>query len=193
VTLGPRSTLSIPASAVLSTVLEAGRAEFWGEGRDIVKIQEGGGEIRGGGRLVLWREGSRASAAAREGAFRVSGAGRTVEIKAGQGTSMQEGGAPEAPSPLPAPPDGLVPDGDPWYVALGQSAELHWTAGGTAHHLEVLSLLADDVLIARNVGQPPARIEIPWLGTYRWRVSTLNDQGLEGAPSDAGYLCVVDK
>jgi hypothetical protein len=193
VTLGPSSTLSVPASAVLSTVLEKGRAEFSGEGRDIVKIHVGEGEIRGGGRLVLWHEGERTAAAALEGAFRVSGGGATVEIKAGQGTSMIGGQAPAAASPLPDPPGGLVPGGDPAYVPSGKTAELHWTPAGSAHHVEVLALQSDDVLLARNVGEPPLRIEIPWLGTYRWRVSARDARGLEGPPSTEGYVCVVEK
>ena len=177
VTLGPSSVLSVPASAVLSTVLEKGRAEFSGAGRDIVKIRVGDGEIRGGGRLVLWHEGGRTAAAALAGAFRVSGAGKTVEITAGQGASMLAGQAPTAPSPLPDAPGGLVPGGDPAYVPSGKTAELHWTPGGASHHVEILALQNDDVLLARNVGEPPLRIEIPWLGTYRWRVSARDARG----------------
>jgi hypothetical protein len=193
VTLGPSSVLSVPASAVLSTVLEKGRAEFSGAGRDIVKIHVGEGEIRGGGRLVLWHEGERTAAAALDGVFRVSGAGKTVEIKAGQGTSMLGGQAPTAPSSLPDAPGGLVPGGDPAYVPSGKTAELHWTPGGASHHVEILAMQADDVLLARNVGEPPLRIEIPWLGTYRWRVSARNARGLEGPPSADGYVCVVER
>ncbi len=181
VTLGPSSVLSIPPSAVLSTVLEKGRAEFSGAGRDIVKIRVGEGEIRGGGRLVLWHEGDRTAAAALDGAFRVSGAGKTVEIKAGQGTSMQGGQPPASASALPEAPGGLVPGGDPLFVPSGTSAELHWTPGGAGHHLEVLALQTDDVLLARNVGEPPVSIEIPWLGTFRWRVSARDGRGLESA------------
>ena len=193
VTLGPSSVLSIPPSAVLSTVLEKGRAEFWGAGRDIVKIEVGEGEIRGGGRLVLWREGDRTAAAALDGAFRVSGAGQTVEIQAGQGTSLQGGQPPFPAAALPDAPIGLVPGEDPLFVPSGTSAELHWTPGGIGHHLEVLALQTDDVLLARNVGQPPARVEIPWVGTFRWRVSARDGRGLESAPSAVGYVCVVDR
>jgi hypothetical protein len=193
ITLGPSSVLSIPASKVLSTVLERGRAEFSGEGRDIVKIRVGLGEIRGGGRLVLWREGGRTAAAALEGAFRLSASGKTVVVRAGEGTSIDEGQAPLPASPLPKPPDGLVPGGDPAYVPSGQTAELRWTPRGGEHHVEVLALQRDDVLLARNVTTPPARIEIPWLGTFRWRVSVRNGQGVESPPSSPGYVCVVDK
>jgi hypothetical protein len=193
VTLGPSTILSVPASAVLSTVLEKGRAEFAGEGRDIVKIEVGDGEIRGGGRLVLWREGERTSAAALAGAFRVSGGGRILEIQAGQGTSMVKGQAPSPAVPLPEAPRGLLPGEDPAYVVEGQRAELHWTPGEPAYHVAVLALEKDDVLLAREVGAPPLRIEIPWRGTFRWRVSARDAQGLEGPPSDPGYVVIVDQ
>jgi hypothetical protein len=193
ITLGPSSVLSIPASKVLSTVLEQGRAEFSGEGRDIVKIRVAKGEIRGGGRLVLWHEGERTAVAALDGTFRVNAAGKTVVVQKGQGTSIHEGGPPLAAEPLPEPPKGLVPDGDPAYVLSGRTAELHWTPRGAEHHVEVLALQEDDVLLARNVTTPPARIEIPWLGTFRWRVSARDAQGLESPPSSPGYVCVVEK
>lgn len=193
VTLGPSSILSIPASKVLSTVLEQGRAEFSGAGRDIVKIRVGQGEIRGGGRLVLWHEGERTTAAALGGTFRVSGAGKTVVIQAGQGTSIKGAQPPLVAMPLPEAPDGLVPGGDPEYLLARETAELHWTPRGTAHHVEVLALQSDDVLLARNVAAPPVRIEIPWLGTFRWRVSARNGRGLESPPSAPGYVCVVER
>jgi len=196
VTLGPGSELSVPPDAVLSTVLDRGRAEFSGEGRDIVKIEVGEGEIRGGGRLVLWREGQRTAATALGGAFRVRARGRTVEIRAGEGTSLVDGQAPSDAIPLPSAPEGLVPGADPVYLSSGRTAELTWTPGtddGGGHHVEVLALQSDDVLLARNVSAPPARVEIPWLGTFRWRVSARAQSGVESAPSSAGYVCVVEK
>jgi hypothetical protein len=193
VTLGPSSEILIPARTVLSTVLERGRAEFSGEGRDIVKIEVGQGEIRGGGRLVLWREGARTAATALAGAFRVSAAGRTVEIRAGQGTVTNDGSPPAAASPLPPPPTGLVPGADPVYVPSGQKADLYWSGDERAHHVQVLALGSDDVLLARDVGSPPAKIEIPWVGTFRWRVSVRDGRGLESPPSAPGFICVVDR
>jgi hypothetical protein len=59
--------------------------------------------------------------------------------------------------------------------------------------VEILALQNDDVLLARNVGAPPLTIEIPWLGTYRWRVSARDARGLEGPPSADGYVCVVER
>jgi len=193
VTLGGSTMLTIPASTVLSTVLEQGRAEFAGPGRDIVKISVGESEVRGGGRLVLRRSAGRTSATVLEGAFRVRAAGRIVEIKGGEGTVVMDGRPPEAPAPLPAAPRGLQPGKDPVYVRVGQSVDLRWTAGGPSHRVEILALKTDEVLLARDVGLPPIRLEIPWLGTYRWRVATRDARGIESPPSAAGLICSVDR
>jgi hypothetical protein len=193
VTLGGATLFTIPASSVLSTVLEQGRAEFAGPGREIVKIKVGESEVRGGGRLVLRRSVGRTSAAALEGSFRVRAAGRTVEIKAGEGTVVADGRPPEKPTPLPDAPSGLEPGRDPLYVRSGQAAQLSWTARSPTHHVEVLALDRDLVLLARDVGAPPLRLELPWLGTYRWRVAARDARGVESRPSPEGLICSVDR
>jgi len=191
--LSPSSMLTIPASTVLSTVLEQGRAEFAGPGRDIVKIRVGDGEVRGGGRLVLRRTVGLTSASVLEGIFRVRAAGRTVEIRAGQGTAVPDGAPPPPPSPLPDAPRGLHPGSDPVYIRPGQPAELTWTVAGPSHHVEILALQGDAVLLAREAAAPPLRLEIPWLGTYRWRVSARDARGVESRPSAEGVICSVDR
>jgi len=193
VTLGGSTMLTIPASSVLSTVLEQGRAEFAGPGREIVKITVGDGEVRGGGRLVLRRSVGRTAAAALEGSFRVRAAGRTVEIKAGEGTVLADGRPPEAATPLPSAPGGLEPGKDPLYVRSGQAAELRWTARSPAHRVEVLALDRDVVLLARDVVTSPLRLELPWPGTYRWRVAARDARGVESRPSVEGLICSVDR
>ena len=194
VTLGSSTMLTIPPTAVLSTVLEQGRAEFSGPGRDIVKIQVGEGEVRGGGRLVLRRSAGRTTASVLEGAFRVRAAGRTVEIRAGEGTLVSDGRPPEPPSPLPEPPKGLRPGADPVYVRPGQSLELRWSAArGVLHHVELLALASEAVLLGREASASPLRVELPWVGTYRWRVSARDPRGIEGRPSEPGLICVVEK
>jgi hypothetical protein len=194
VTLAPSTMLTIPATTVLSTVLEQGRAEFAGAGRDIVKIRVGEGEVRGGGCLVLRRSAGRTTASALAGAFRIRVAGRTVEIKAGEGTSVTDGRPPEPATPLPATPSTLLPGQEVRYVRTGQPVELRWDAKGAASsHVELLSLDGDDVLLARDAGAPPYRLEIPWLGTYRWRVSARDARGVESAPSTTGLVCLVER
>ena len=195
VTLGPGATLSVPPKAVLSTILEEGRAEFSGPGRDIVKIEVGRGEVRGGGRLVLWRSGDRTSATALAGAFRVRSGEQVVEIKAGQGTFLVDGQPPAPPTALPASPDRLKPGAEVGYVRAGRPVELRWTpAGGSKqHHVELLSLEREEVLLARETGGSSLQLQIPWLGTFRWRVSARDGRGLESQPSAPGVLCSVER
>lgn len=193
VTLGPSTMFTVPATAVLSTVLEHGRAEFSGAGRAIVKIQVGEGEVRGGGRLVLRRFAGQTSASVLAGAFRVRALGRTVELKAGEGTLVVDGRPPLPASPLPPAPEKLQPGGDPAYVRAGRSVELRWSAIGGSNHVELLGLEGDDVLLARDSARPPLQLEIPWVGTYRWRVFARDARGIESAPSAEGLICLVEK
>ncbi len=193
VTLGGGTLLTIPASSVLSTVLEQGRAEFEGPGREMVKIRFGDGEVRGGGRLVLRRSVGRTTATALEGRFRVRAAGRSVELEAGQGTVVVDGRPPEAPSPLPTAPGDVEPGKDALFVRSGHAAELRWAARSAAHRVFVLALDKDQVLLARDVGAPPLQVELPWLGTYRWRVAARDARGVESRPSPEGLICSVDR
>ncbi len=194
-TLAPGSMISIPATTVLSTVLDQGRAEFSGPGRDIVKIQVGQGEVRGGGRLVLRRALGRTSVTVLAGTFRVRAAGRIVEVKKGQGTVVVDGRPPEAARALPPSPRELRPGADVGYVRAGQPTELRWAASGGSHHVELLTFQGDEdeILLARDVAASALQLTIPWLGTYRWRVSTRDARDIESPPSSVGLVCSVER
>jgi len=195
VTAGPATLMHIPAEVVLSTVLAQGRAEFEGQGREIVKVRTAEAEIRGEGRIVVRRDRERTlvMAMAMDGSFRVVASGRTVVLRKGEGTVVRDGQAPEAPRKLPEAPERLQPGIDPVYVVSGEPVTLEWSPAAAAAHVQVLPLDSDEVLIARDVGRPPYSLVVPWVGTYRWRVSSRDPQGLEGGPSEAGYVCVVER
>lgn len=193
VELGPSTMLTVPAAAILSTVLDQGRAEFSGTGRNIGRIEVGEAEFRGGGRLVLRRVIGQTSASVLEGTFQVHSVNRTVVLKAGQGTVVMDGRGPLPASPLPSAPEGLQPGADPAYVKLGRAVDLRWTTEAAVSHVELLPLRGDTVLLARETGAPPLRVEIPWVGTYRWRVSGRDGRGIESPPSATGLICVVEK
>ena len=59
--------------------------------------------------------------------------------------------------------------------------------------MQVLGIDSEDVLLEKDVGMAPATLEIPWLGTFRWRVSVRGADGLEGMPSPEGVVCVVEE
>lgn len=191
-TLGPSSTLAVAASAVLSTSLEEGRVEQSAEGGDIIKLLTPEAQVRGRGRVVVRRQGGATLVTVVEGRCQVYAGEAKLSLEKGQGCRVAGGSPPELQS-LPAPPRGLVPGRDPLYVPKGRSVTLGWERASAGYHVQILPVNADEVLLARDLASSPLRVEIPWLGTFRWRVSSLDSVGNEGVPSPYGYFCVVDK
>jgi len=195
VTASPSTAIQIPSEVILSAVFEQGRAEIAAEGGDILKVRTAEAEVRGAGRVVVRRDAKTRTlvVTAREGTFRVEGAGQATVLLAGEGTIVRAGSPPEPARRLPSPPSDVVPGTDPVYVVQGSPAQLAWRQAGATHHLEILPLDSNDVLLERDVGRGPEKITIPWLGTYRWRVAARDAQGLESLPSADGLICVVEK
>jgi hypothetical protein len=194
VTAGPSTTLHIPASMILSTVLDEGRAEFEAGGREIVKVRTAEAEIRGAGRIVVRREREKTlvMAMALDGTFRVEAKGDVTVLRQGEGTFIRDGKPPAIPVKIPAPPRVVSPGADPVYVRKGEPVSLSFAPSGPAY-VQILPLNSEEVLIAREVSSSPVMLGIPWEGTYRWRVSSRDAQGFEGLPSDDGVVCVVEK
>lgn len=194
VTAGPSTILHIPASTILSTVLDEGRAEFEAGQREIVKVKTAEAEIRGAGRIVVRREREKTlvMAMALDGSFRVEARGDVTVLRAGEGTIIRDGARASAPIKLPAPPKVVYPGGDPVYVKKGEPLALRFSPSGPAY-VQLLPLGAPEVLIARVTASSPVSVGIPWAGTYRWRASLIDAQGLEGLPSEDGFICVVDR
>jgi hypothetical protein len=193
-TLGPGSTLRFPDAFLLSASLEAGRALLEAQGRDALKVVTEEAEVRGQGRAVVRRQGKDTLVTCLAGRFHVSGGESTVTLAAGRGTVVRAGGVPSAPEAVPAPPaDGLWPGSDPVYVAPGEPLELRWKGDAVGYQLELLPVGSDVVLLQRDVASSPARIEVPWEGAFRWRVSARDRRGLEGMPSVDGLIAVDAK
>ncbi|HEY7514543.1 MAG TPA: hypothetical protein VIC87_08695 [Vicinamibacteria bacterium] len=194
VTAGPSTTLHIPASMILSTVLDEGRAEFEAGDREIMKVRTAEAEIRGAGRIVVRRsrEKTLVMAMALGGTFRVEAKGDVTVLRQGEGTFVRDGKPPAPPVKIPDPPKVLHPGADPVYVRKGEPVVLKFAPSGPAY-VQILPMHGPEVLIARDVASSPATLGIPWEGTYRWRVSSRNDQGFEGLPSEDGVVCVVDR
>jgi hypothetical protein len=192
-TAGPSSTISIPAERILSAVLDEGRVETASEGEDIVKLRTAEAEVRGQGRGIVRRHQGTTWVMAQEGTFRVESKDKTVVLKAGQGARVRAGHPPEAPVPLPAAPHDLSPGSDPFYVESGKPVLLRWSSEAPLHRLELLGLDSEEVLLARELPEKSLSLVIPWQGTFRWRVYTLDREGLESRPSAEGLVCVVDR
>jgi hypothetical protein len=148
-------------------------------------------EVRGQGRAVVRRQGRETLVTCLAGKFHVYGADSTVTLSAGRGTVVRAGSAPSAPEAVPPPPaGGMWPGRDPVYRTPGEPVELRWQGGAPAYQIEVLPVGSDVVLLQRDVAAPPARIEVPWEGAFRWRVSARDKRGLEGTPSEDGLIAV---
>ncbi len=191
ISVGPDTTLGVAAGRLLATSLEQGRLEQDAEA-GIIKLRTPEALVRGEGRVVVRREAGSTAVAVVRGAFRVQAAQVTVVLRQGQGTVVEAGAAPDLPAALPPAPLALSPGQDPVYVLKGKPIRLSWSPSGPASHIQVYGLDPGDLLIARDVSKPPIEIELPLVGTYRWRVSGRTERGLEGVPSAEGLLCVVD-
>jgi len=76
------------------------------------------------------------------------------------------------------------------YVGRGEPIELRWDGRAPGYQVELLPVGSDVVLLQRDVAAPPATIEVPWEGAFRWRVSARDPRGLESVPSADGLIAV---
>ena len=189
-TLSPASTLSLPDDFILSVVLVRGRVRIASVERDMLKLVTAEAEVRGRGEAVVRRSEGLTLVSCLTGHLLVESAGRVVALQAGEGTVVRSRRAPTSPVTLPGAPDVLWPADDCAYVPPGQVIELAGRGPADAHHLELLAVGNDTVLIDRDVGRSPWRVAIPWPGAFRWRVAARDEAGLEGAPSPQGLICV---
>jgi hypothetical protein len=189
-TVSPAAALSFPDQDLLSAVLERGRLALSAEAREILKVVTPEAEVRGRGRVVVRREGQRTLVTAITGRFTVEGSGQVVVLAAGKGTVVSDKGQPLAPVDAPEAPRSLKPGADPVYVTPGATVSLDAANTRTANQIELLPVGSDVVLLQRDVGPPPWKLEVPWPGAFRWRVASRDERGLEGPPSADGGICV---
>jgi len=192
-TVSPAAALSFPDQDILSTALDQGRLALSAEAREILKVVTPEAEVRGRGRVVVRRDGQRTLVTAITGRFTVEGDGQVVVLTAGKGTIVTEKGKPLAPVDTPDGPKGLKPGNDPLYVTPGTTLDLSATATRAANLIELLPVGSDVVLLQKDVGAPPWKLELPWPGAFRWRVASRDERGLEGRPSADGLICVDEK
>ncbi len=190
-TLSPGSSLRFPDAFLLQATLESGRALVEAPGIDALKIVTGEAEVRGRGRAVVRRQERSTLVTCLAGRFFVEAQGSVVSLTPGRGTVVVAGQAPGAPQDVPeAPTAGLWPAQDPVFVAPAEPLELRWKGSAPSYQLELLPVGSDVVLLQRDVTGSPVKIEVPWEGAFRWRVSARDARGLEGVPSADGLIAV---
>jgi hypothetical protein len=189
-TLSAGARLRFGNALLLSAALESGRALVESESRDAVKLVTSEAEVRGRGRAVVRRRERATLVTCLSGRFHVASAKGSVSLAPGQGCVALAGRPPSAPAAAPEAPGGLWPGRDPVYVERGEPIELRWKGDAPAYQLELLPVGSEVVLLQRDVATAPARIEIPWHGAFRWRVSACDGDGVEGSPSEEGLIAV---
>jgi hypothetical protein len=171
-----------------------GRIEQRSEGSDIIRLETAEGLVRGRGRVVVRRQSSQTLVTVVEGRFRVEAGGKSLALSGGQGCRLsgrrQRSRMVET---LPLPPKRLTPGSDPVYVNKDNPLSLAWDGSAPSFHVQILPVGSEEILLARDVSSSPLRVQIPWLGTYRWRVSARDARGLEGLPSAEGLVCIYEK
>jgi hypothetical protein len=189
-TLSSGARLRFTDSFLLSAALESGRVLVESETRDSVKLVTDEAEVRGCGRAVVRRRERATLVTCLSGRFYVASAKGSVSLAPGQGCVALARRAPSAPGATPKAPSGLQPGRDPLYVDRGEPIELRWKGDAPAYQLELMPVGSDLVLLQRDVDVALARIEIPWHGAFRWRVSARDGRGVEGPPSEEGLIAV---
>jgi hypothetical protein len=194
-TVSPGSVVRFPDEFLLSAVLESGRAVIDAKDRESLKLVTAEAEVRGQGRAVVRRQGRTTLVTCLAGRFVVQSGERAVTLPAGRGTVVAASAGPAVSVSAPAPPptSGLKPGRDCVYVSPAEPVELHWQGDAPAYQIELLPVGSEYVLMQRDVTASPARLEIPWSGAFRWRVSSRDGRGLEGVPSGDGLICVDAK
>ena len=189
--LSASSRLTVRDSRVLALVLEEGRVEEVSTEGELIKLLTAEASVRGKGHLVVRRTQGRSLVSALTGTFRVEASGKAVDLVAGEGTIVADGGSPRPATRLPAAPLELQPGDDPQYVGIGGPVTLRFVSSARAHRLELLAIGSNQAAMEQDLLAAPAQISIPWPGTFRWRVAARDADGLEGQPSAEGWLVVV--
>jgi hypothetical protein len=193
IVVGNGTTVGLTPSTVLSMRLDRGRIEQEATAGDILKVLTPEAEVRGRGHVVVIRveEPARTLVTVLGGWFRVRAAGHTLSLDAGQGAVAAAGREAEVVD-LPPPPAGLSPGSDPVYVEKGRNVRLAWRGSAARYRFDVRTLSGDEVVLSRESETPSAEVPGRWVGTYQWRVASIDAQGMEGVPSPPGLFCVVD-
>ncbi len=129
-----------------------------------------------------------------DGRSKVKAKGKTVEVKEGWGTRVEEGKAPEAPRPLPEPP--LWKTRDPLVIPPGAPIRLDWLRSPGVPAVEVQLALGDDPNVERPVRLWKVEGDMTeggqaQPGFYHLRLAGVDDRGVTGRTSRTLRLVVL--
>ena len=189
--LSADALLGLPATPVLSAVLEQGRLEQRSAG-SILKVQTREAEVRGAGSVIVRRNDGTTQVTATDGSFRVHGSRAMVALATGEAAVARSKRDVQGGATTPVAPMELSPGADPVYVRKGQPLSLRWRGDYPVYHVDVLTH-EGGLLISRDVKARTLQVRVPYEGLYKWRVAGVSGEGVEGLPSTDGLFVVVEK
>ncbi|MEO1334139.1 MAG: OmpA family protein, partial [Myxococcota bacterium] len=128
-----------------------------------------------------------------DGESQVGAKGKWVTVPRGYGTRVQDGQAPEPPSPLPEPP--TWQETQPIFRFEGEPVDLHWRPQSRLAAVEWQLGVGNDLVIARPVrleqvsGQSVSTRIAP--GVYVARLAGIDKKGLVGQTGSARQIIVL--
>lgn len=131
------------------------------------------------------------------GSAAVTAQGRTVSVPENFGTLVRGGEAPSQPRPLPAPPEIIATDGGEFFRADAfEGVPLTWRPSADAKSYHVV--VSSEPGFGRVLGDYETASTLAYArglnpGRAYWRVSTVDSDGLESRPSEAGRFAVVPR
>jgi len=191
VAVGDGSEVLLPNARVLTLQLARGRLDIDPE-QTLLRVVTDEAVVSGSGRTLVRREGSATFVGSSNGGADVEGKGKVVRLGINKGTLVTAGKPPGEPTTLGPAPKVISPKADPRYVRPGQPVHLIWTGAEAAYHIEVLSIDSDVPVVSLDIDAREYDLQLPWLGTFRWRVAGRVGP-VESQPSGEGLVCVVEK
>lgn len=190
VTLGDQTTIALEGDPTLSVRLDAGRIDMDPEA-ELIRLVTKEAVVSGAGRTVLRRDGASTFVVSLMGGADVEAGGKTVRLGVSRSVLVSSEG-PGEPVLQTEGPKVVFPGADPLYVRPNQTVRLEWTGASPGYLLEVLPIDSQTPVISLDVTGSTREIRLPWLGTYRWRV-TGRQGAVETQPSGEGLICVVER
>ena len=176
---------------VLTLRLESGRIDVDPE-HTLVRVVTDEGAVSGVGRTLVRRVGGSTFVGSYNGGADVESRGSVVRLGVNKGVLLRADGPAPVAAPMSEAPRVVTPGADPRYVLPNTVVPLRWTGREEIYHLEVLSIDSDVPVVSIDLNGKTHDLQIPWLGTFRWRISGLSG-AVESEPSSEGLICVTEK
>ena len=132
-----------------------------------------------------------------EGMSDVKASDKTVNVKSGFGTFVEEGKEPAKPEPLPSAPGIISPEKESIFKSKKSEKEIgvdfKWTSKEELNHIQIsedkefTKIVVDEKVTGNTFNS------ILKGGNYSWRIAGINRNGIEGFPEVSVFSVVIKK